>query len=175
MENSRNLSTVNSNKLRVKGIIYLLPGVHLRQLQRMLGISFHSTRHHVDSLSKSGEIVRLQDGRYARLYPTVTNEADRALFSMIRNKSSRKILRALAMDGGLTNKQVAEKTGLAKSTVSEYLQSFLEERVVRISLSEAGRVTYELRDRVKVLRLADDTERSMMLVAADRFVELWDF
>lgn len=93
----------------------------------------------------------------------------------MRNKATRTILKTLAAGEPLSNKQLTEKTGLAKSTVSEHLQDLLDERVVRVSLSAEGRVLYELRDRAKVLRLASETERTMMLVAADRFVELWDF
>lgn len=175
MEKFRKLSIINSNKLRIKGIIYLLPGIHLRQLQRILGISFHSTRYNVQSLSESGEILRRQEGRYSRLYPSLTHENELALYSVMRNKTTRTILKTLAYEEALSNKQLTEKTGLAKSTISEHIQSLLDERIVRVSLSSEGRVTYELRERDRVLRLAKEAERTMMLLAADRFVELWDF
>lgn len=175
MGNSRKLSFTNSNKLRIKGLIYLLPGIHLRQLQRMLGLSFHSTRYHVQSLSGSGEILRRQEGRYSRLYPSLTCENDLALYSIMRNKTARIILKALTSGEALSNKELTEKTGLAKSTVSEHIQSLLDDRVVRVSLSPKGRVMYEVREPAKVSRLVNDAERTIMLMATERFVELWDF
>src|SRR5439155_16838225 len=35
----------------------------------LTGMSFNSTRYHVDRLTKAGEIVRVEDGGYTRLYP----------------------------------------------------------------------------------------------------------
>lgn len=115
-----------SNRTRIRSLVFVLPGVHMRQVQRILGLSFSSVRYNVDTLKKSREIQDWSQNGRSRLFPPEVIETDRIVYSHLRIRSSRKILRALAQKDKLTNSELAEITGLAKSTLSESIHRLLD-------------------------------------------------
>jgi len=167
-----NVSYRNQTKL----IVSLSPGIHVRKLQKVLGASFSTTRYHVDHLERDGEIVRSKDGRYDRLYPAGTAEGMKAVYAVLQSKTARKVLQALA-DGNpreLTNGDLSARTRLPRSTVSECITHIASASLVRRSLTIDGRILYELQDKEEVLRLLVAFRKSIIDIAADRFIDLWD-
>jgi predicted transcriptional regulator len=169
------LSGNSVNRQRARILISLFPGIHLRELQRLLNISFNTARHHVDTLFKSGEIERQEEGGYSRLYPKGTSLGDKALFSSARSPTKRVILLTLLERAHLSNKQLSELTGLAKSTISEQVQSLLDSHIVDASFSSETRTTYSLRDPASVSRALVRNDRTFLDGAAERFIDLFDF
>jgi predicted transcriptional regulator len=160
---------------RTKILVALFPGIHLRELQRALNISFNTARHHVDALFKSGELERENEGGYSRLYPVGTSIGDKLLFASSRSPTKRLILAALVRQPNLTNKQLSEITGLAKSTISEQIQSLTHSGIACVSIFPDSRNTYSLRDPVAVSRALSGNEQRLLDSVAERFINLWDF
>ena len=153
----------------------MLPGVHLRELQRLLGLSFNSTRYHVDKLTKTGEIIRVEDGGYSRLYPAGIGQAQREIFPLVRGETDRKILLSLTANHVLSNKQLCELTRLAKSTISEHVANLMQAGVVKTRhIGEFG-VFYELEQPEQIRLLLKNQNPSLLTKASNRFIDLWDF
>lgn len=165
----------NFNRFKIRRLVSILPGIHLRALQRLLGISFNTARYHVSFLSRAGEILCEKEGGFSRLYPKGFAKGDSASYLLLGNKSSRTILSALVDGSSLTNKQISELTGLSKSTVSERLGHFVENGIVRKVLSENERLCYVLENPNLVSKLLRDAEQTILEVATDRFIDLWNF
>jgi predicted transcriptional regulator len=170
------LSTGTSYRAQAKLIVSLFPGIHVRRLQKLLGASFSTTRHHVGSLERDGEIVRAKDGRYDRLYPFGTDDGMRAVYAILQSKTSRKILQTLAdsSPGVLTNGDLSELTRIPRSTVSECIARMSKAALMKRSLTFDGRITYEIRDKDEVLRLLAAFRTNILNMAADRFIDLWE-
>jgi predicted transcriptional regulator len=168
------LSAENLNRLRAKELVSLLPGVHLRQLQRLLNASFSTTRYHVCNLERDGEVLCSREGGYSRLFPAGFDGGARGLYSVLHNKSTRHVLRTLVDRGKLTNGEISAATGLPKSTVSEHTELLCETDLVAKSVSLDG-VVYEIHDRARVGEALAVFEKNLITVAADSFVDLWDF
>jgi predicted transcriptional regulator len=156
-------------------IVSLLPGIHLRELQRLLGISFSSTRYNVDKLCNSGEITSHRDNGHLRLYPKGTRDDERQIFSILRNRTAVAILNAV-VDESLSHKQLCERTRIAKSTVSEYLSHLTEIGFIKVKLSSDLKTLYELQNDNKLLQalLSSNLIRPPGS-ATERFIDLWDF
>jgi predicted transcriptional regulator len=169
------LGIQGNNRIRVKRLVSLSPGVHLREVQRLLGISFNSTRYHVDRLTKAGEIDRVEEGGYSRLYPTGTSKVERTLFVTIRVETDRKILSSLATNITLSNKQLIDLTRLAKSTVSEHVADLVRLGIVKTRQIGKSTVVYELEQPERIRLLLMSQNQSLLKKASDRFIELWDF
>ena len=170
------MSLRNSNRAQTKLIVSLSPGIHLRKLQELLGASFTTTRYHVANLERDGEIIRSKDGRYDRLYPAGTAESMKAVYATLQNRAARKTLQALAdCHHELTNGDLSERTHLSRSTVSECITHLRSASLVRRSLKADGLVVYELQDREEVSRLLAVFEKGALKIAADAFIDLWDF
>jgi predicted transcriptional regulator len=159
-------------RVKVKLLVSLQPGLHLRELQRQMGVSFSSIRYHVDKLAKRGEIERFEDRGYSRLYPVGTDDRDKILFSLARRKSDHKILACFLMEGGLSRQRLINLTGLSKSMISEHLANLLELGIVRKRVGGEG--IFELIDSARVDDLISRYPLPLKL-ATRRFIDLWDF
>jgi predicted transcriptional regulator len=163
------------SRTKVRHLVSVVPGVHLRELQRLLGMSFNSTRYHVDKLTKTGEIVRVEDGGYSRLYPAGVSEVERVLFPLARGGTDRKILESFVAVPWVSNKQLCALTGLAKSTVSEHLADLTRLGVVKTRGTSESGVSYELEHPEQIQVLLRKQSPRLLKKASDRFIDLWDF
>lgn len=166
---------LETNKNRIVLLVSVLPGLHLRALQRLTGLSFNSIRYHVRALTKSGEIVRSDEGGYSRLYPAGISESDKTLYSILRCTTDRRILRALTRFASITHVDVCGLTGLAKSTISEHLAKLTANGIVRTIQTAAGRVEYEIVDTDRIRRLINLENGTALDKATERFIDLWNF
>ena len=161
-----------AGRVRIKLLVSLQPGLHLREIQRQIGLSFSSTRYHVDKLVKEGEVDRVEDKGYSRIYPTGISRKDRTLLTLIRRETDQKILSCLLRDNNLSQQRLAELTRLAKSTISEHMTTLLESGIVRTK-ADGGR-DFELTDRASVDKMLNGYPH-LLGKAARRFTDLWDF
>ena len=165
----------NANREKIRLLISLSPGLHLRAVQRLLGLSFSSTRYHVETLQKSGEIVRSDEGGYSRLYPNGISDSDRVLFSTVNNSTDLKILDCMIANRRISYRELCERTAFAKSTVSEHLSRLAEIGVVKADTMSQNRIEYELIDPDRIKDLIAIQVRALLKKATDRFIDLWDF
>ena len=165
----------NPNRERVKMIVSLSPGIHLRRLQKLLGTSFSTTRYHVEGLMREGDIVSSKEGRYQRLYPAGTTDSSRATYAVLQSKTARKVLGALARDQrNLRNADLCQMVGLPRSTVSECTTLLSRAGLVRRHIDTDGHASYGIQDSEKTLELLAAFERNLLDLATDRFTDLWD-
>src|SRR5205809_6028747 len=125
--------------MRLRLLISLQPGLHLRKLHRLIGMSFNSTRYHVDRLAASGEILRVEEGGYSRLYPAGTSETDKRLFALIRRPTDRQILARVVKTGKVSQQELCKSTGFAKSTISEHLTGLPKAGVLEAQRGDRNR------------------------------------
>jgi predicted transcriptional regulator len=159
--------------VRIKLLVSLQPGLHLRELQRQIGLSFSSTRYHVDKLAKKGEIDRIDDNGYSRIYPAGIDQRDKILLSLVRRETDRRILSSFLRENSLSQQRLTHLTKLAKSTVSEHLATLLKLGVVRTKAGGERRVL-ELTDPAKIDTMLNRYPH-LLSKATRRFIDLWDF
>ena len=163
----------SEGRARIKLLVSLQPGLHLRELQRQVGLSFSSTRYHVDKLAKEGEIDRVEDQGYSRIFPAGTESGDRLLLSFVRRKTDHKIISCLLREKGVSQQRLTNLTGLSKSTVSEHLATLLSLGVVSARGTEEGRI-FELTNPTRISRILNG-HPPLLKKATGRFIDLWDF
>lgn len=168
------MSIGNVNRLKTKRIVSLFPGIHLRKLQRVMNTSFNTTRYHVHNLEKAGEIVCSTEGGHTRVYPTGLDAKMREMQAAVLNRTSRKLLLTLLESGPLGNGELSDMTNLAKSTVSEHVESLRTANIVRRNVSVDGSVSYELQGREDVEAVMAAFQESLLSSTTDRFIDLWD-
>ena len=164
-----------SNRSSIVRLVGLAPGIHLREVERALGISLTTVRYHVQLLSSSGLISCVTDGTYVRLYPAGTEQEEMRLYSRLRSRTARKILATLLQSPHITNKEISNITGLAKSTVSEHIQTFVQNNIVNVSENRwvSPKLSLANPDLIrKILNRGGSMENSGVV---QRFVDLWDF
>jgi len=163
-------------------MVALSPGVHLRMLSRLAGISLNATHYHICNLEKDGEIVCWKEGGYLRAFPPwVADDRDRRIYALLHKKAARKILHALNGAGSgtaasVTNGAISDSTGLSRSSVSEYLALFRSLQIARRSTGLEGRFVFELDDSNKahVFKILRTLERNLMTKMTDNYMDLWE-
>ncbi|MGA2666265.1 MAG: winged helix-turn-helix transcriptional regulator [Nitrososphaerales archaeon] len=153
----------------------MLPGIHLRELQRLLDASFNTTRYHVYNLERDGEVVCAKEGGYFRLFPVGFDARSMGLYSVLHNGTTRQVLRALVDRGPLANGSISDATGLPRSTVSEHVEALCKTDLVDRSAVLGGGALYHVRDPTRVRDALAFFERNLLAVAADSFADLWGF
>jgi biotin operon repressor len=146
-------------------------------LQRILGTSFSTVRYHVDNLEKDGEVIRRSDRRYERLYPSGTSETMQSAYAVLQRKSARKVLQ-FAADHNAVNSTVADLArgaGLSRSAVAECINQLSEAGLLVRSRDADGTIRWEVRDMDLATQLLVGFRRSMIDVASDNLIDLWDF
>ncbi len=158
------MSGDNVNRIRVKQVVLLIPGIHLRMIQRVLGTSFSTTRYHVDSLERDGQILRSKEGHYDRLYPVGTTEEMKGVFNCLQNKSVRTVLRSL-LDIGVepTHGDISKTVDLPGSTTTECLALLARAHLVERTSAVDGRIVYRIRDREGAAQLLTALEPGVAL------------
>jgi len=171
-----NLSFRSENSAKVLHLISVMPGIHLHEIQRILGVSLSSVRYSVERLARSGRILRDRTTGYSRFYPVTISEKERVVYSLIRNRTTRKILYELTQGSGSTNKELAEKIGLAKSTVSMHVHKLLQTNVAHLVLSEKGDFRIRIEDAEYVRKLLLKSEEfSKLSTMIANYTDLWNF
>src|SRR5437667_12417464 len=110
----------SDGRMKIKLLVSLQPGLHLRELQRQILISFSSTRYHVNSLATEGEIDGVEDNGYSRTYPAGTEHRDKILLSLIRRKTDHKIPSCLLSENSLSQHGLAVGTRQSQSPISDH-------------------------------------------------------
>ena len=170
------MSIRSDNRSKISSLIHRNPGIHLRELERKLGVSFNSIRYNTEKMVLSGEIICEKGPGYSRFYPLGMSERARLVYSVSRNKTTFKILTELTTQMMLTNKELAARTGFAKSTVSEHVHFLLGVNLVKLTLSGEGNFKVELQDREFVKSVVDELNQvNLRNDVVQNFVDLWDF
>jgi len=171
------MDRANMNRVRARAAISSFPGIHLRMLQRVLGTSFSTVRYHVSNLEKEGEIVRRTDSRYERLYPCGTSEAMQSMYATLHRKTVRDLLQVVCdhHNSSPTISDLANLTSLSTSTIAECVKQLSEVGLVTRAQGADGRFRYEIQDVELVKRLLASFRRSMIDIASDNLIDLWDF
>jgi predicted transcriptional regulator len=172
----------NIGRLRTKELISLLPGVHLRKLSRLLGVSLNTAHYHVSKLEKDQEIFCSKEGEFLRAYPmSVEGEKDVRLYAVLQRRTARTILKKLievhGEGRGMTNGQLSAATRLSQSTVSEYVSMFRGLGVVRKVPLDGGRwgLVVDKGNSERITSMVSSMENNFLTVTTERYLQLWDF
>lgn len=150
------------------------PGIHLRALERNLGVSAPLVQYHVRQLAHEGFVEAREQGGYTRFYPgekakaARVTEADLPLVGLLREEVPLHVALVLLDHGPQTHGQLVEHVGVAKSTLSYHLAKMAEAGViVRVPGSPAVRLAE--RDRIYALLLTYRPTPDLL----DAFARLW--
>ena len=104
---------------------------------RVTGLKNGVVTHHTRKLEDRQKIQVKRKRGNTRFFPKHMDEYELVIFEMLRRKTTREIIMVL-LDSpkGLTFSQIIDNLGKAQSTISEYMQILLQEKVVQIRLDQ---------------------------------------
>lgn len=160
---------------RVYDAIRRYPGIHVRGLERNVGVSAALVSYHLKKLVEEGFVEAHEQGGYARYYPTSKGEsarvtgADLPLVGLLREEVPLHVALLLLDHGPLTHGELVEKLGVAKSTASYHLAKLAEMGIVE-RMPGSPKLRLAQRDRIYRLLLAYNPTPDLL----KSFADLWD-
>jgi len=134
----------NSNRENLYYFIKENPGIYLRELEKRSAFKRGSLEYHLKILELLHLVAIYKDNNKKRYFANgSTNTEDMALISLIQNKNEKLILSTIYNNENLDNKELAEKTGFAPSTLSRHLNHLKKSGLV-VGEIDGNRINYNI-------------------------------
>jgi hypothetical protein len=116
------------------------PGIHLRELHRIIGCAMGALQYHLKNLEAVGEVVSIRIGNVRHIFPPDYSLEDRILVltALSRNSTVGLILSECMKNGRTTQAEISKVLNVDKSLISYYTSSLLKADVLR-SIKVFGR------------------------------------
>ncbi len=133
------------------------PGLTIQQLSDEQHINRGTLKYHLSQLFTNNKITLMRRGKVSQLYYNKLSPMDKesVIASYMRgNDNSRSILFSIMDNPGVTNKDLSEKFGLDKSTITDYIKKFMDDDIVEFRQDGKFKRCYVKQDaRMILLRL----------------------
>jgi predicted transcriptional regulator len=150
------------------------PGHHFNALVRDLDLAPGQVQYHLRRLRKDDSVVEEQYYGQTHYYPPELDPWERGVLALVRRETARDVLFDLLEHGPDGPGAVADRVGIARSTLEWHLDHLVEQDVVRKERDDANRVTLELTNPERTVELLDTVEPSLPERLVDRFERLLD-
>jgi hypothetical protein len=109
------------------------PGIHLRELHRILGCAMGALQYHLGALETDGEVVSLRYGNSRHLFAPDFSSDERIMLltALARNPTVGSILEECAKNGQTTQAVISRTLDIDKSLISYYISSLLDADILR--------------------------------------------
>jgi predicted transcriptional regulator len=170
MEEEPNLEI--ASRRRIYEHVCSHPGIHMREIQRVLDLPMGVLGHHLAYLEEHDIISSKQDRYYKRFYPSRMGARERTLLSSLRQERPRAIVLYLMLHPGRNHSEIMEHFGLSPSTVTFYMKDLEAKGIV--SRTKAGRESlFSVEAHEDVVRTLITYRPSFLDAVVDRFLEVW--
>ncbi|MFW9788474.1 MAG: winged helix-turn-helix transcriptional regulator [Candidatus Thorarchaeota archaeon] len=118
---------------RILGEVSANPGIHLRELHRIIGCAMGALQYHLRALEEDGQVVSLRNGNVRHLFTPdySSDEKVMLLTAMARNPTVGSILSECASNGQTTQAVISRTLDVDKSLISYYISSLLDADILR--------------------------------------------
>ncbi len=165
----------------IYNLVYSQPGLHLREIQRQLGMHVNLVEYHIHQLIGSELVVSVHQGGYNRFFPAQAPGSDRQVdrltsqekrvLGMMRQPMPLRIMVYLLATGSSQHKDICDHLGCAPSTLTYHMKKMVKGQMVVQTTAGEGK-GYHLSDRRSVARLLM-LYKPAPFDQVDAFSELW--
>lgn len=151
------------------------PGIHMRELERHLGLGLGNLQYHLHYLEKRDLIIQMKDEQFVRYFVKnkEMDDDDRKVMSFLRKGACRHILMCLMEEPGMNNKDISSTVVLSPSTVSWHLNKLVATGIVKKTVN--GRESnFEVVDTENIAGLMIAYKSSFFDKLLDNFIEMWE-
>ncbi len=153
------VKTILQTKIRAEILEYIRrhPGCTIADLSKKTGINRGSVKYHLSVLVIERKIVRKKEGKLMFLFTNGgTDPEKKRMYGYIMSHPKQEMLKIIQNEPGISNKDIAERLGLDRSTVYWHLQQFLDEEMVESNWDGRNRnycLTSEVEEILKKYRI----------------------
>ncbi len=162
----------NARRQKIYAIIKKNPGMHIRELQRMLDIPLASLQYHLNYMSRRNVIVEEKSEHYTRYYSNPLDPEEKKLLSVLRHKRLRELVLIISVNKKAKYRLIVEELKIPTSTASFYLRCLVESGIV-----ERTKVGYEniytIKDEDRIAKILIAYQSSLLDTLVDKWASTW--
>ena len=158
----------NERRNKIYETINKNPGLHTRELQRIVDIPLTSLQYHLNYMARRHIIVEEKTEHFTRYYSKPLEAADKAVLSILRQKRPREIVMIILVNKKAKYHFIVQTLNLPASTVSFYIKYLLDNQIIeRTKIGYENIYTLKNEERIEKILIA---YRSSLL---DKIVDKW--
>lgn len=162
----------NENRRSIYTVIDANPGVHLRELQRILNIPLTTLEYHLSYMVRKQIVFAENEANLRKYYVKSLDEADKKVLSALRQKRLREIVIIISANKKVKFQYLGEYFKLPRSTLSFYLKTLVDQGIV--SREKIGYETlYTVNDENRVCRVATAYKSNFLDKLIDKTMTTW--
>jgi predicted transcriptional regulator len=158
----------NERRSKIYATIKKNPGLHIRGLQRILGIPLASLQYHLIYMVRRHVILEEKSGHYTRYYCNLLELEDKKVLLVLRQKRLREIVMIILVNKKAKYQFIVQTLKLPPSTISFNLKYLLDNHII-----ERTKIGYEniytLKDEDRIAKILIDYQSSFL----DTLVDKW--
>jgi predicted transcriptional regulator len=121
----------NENRRKIYSAVESNPGIHLRELQRVLGMPLTTLDYHLSYMTRKRIIFGEIDSHYKRYYAKPLDVGDKKVVSALRQKKLRDIVTIVLVNEKAKYQFLAGNLKLPRSTLSFCLKCLVENAILK--------------------------------------------
>jgi predicted transcriptional regulator len=162
----------NEKRRRIYALIEGSPGVHLRELQRILDIPLTTLEYHLSYMTRKKILFAETEGHHKRYYTKPLDPEDKKVLAALRQKRMREVVLIILANGKAKYQLLAEQLRLSHSTLSSYLK-YLVDRNILVKDKIGYENLYTVRDEDRVARVLTAYKPSFLDKLVDSALDIW--
>lgn|GEM_PF-428563 len=148
---NNDLSFELQTRKRIYDTIVSYPGLHLRELSRLLDIPLGTLRYHLSYLEKHELIIAQRDNRYKRYYSRKLSPQQKKILAKLRREIPRGIVLFLLLNPNAKHSDLLDNFDLSPSTITYYLKRLINEGIIK--RSDKPEYTYSVVDQEQIINI----------------------
>ncbi|MGA2387040.1 MAG: transcriptional regulator [Candidatus Bathyarchaeia archaeon] len=162
----------NERRSKIYFTLKKSPGLHIRELSRIMGIPVASLQHHLIYMAQRSVIIEEKTGHYTRYYCTPLDDADKKVLSVLRHKRLREIVMMIMLNKKAKYRFIVQSLELPTSSVSLYLKYLFDNGIV-----ERTKIGYEniytLKNEERIEKVLSAYQSSLLDAIVDKWTSTW--
>ena len=162
----------NENRRKIYDIIEENPGIHLRELQRVLDTPLTTLEYHLSYLVRRNIIYSENDLHFKRYYAKPLEKEDKKVIAALRQKRLREIVLLVLSKEKVKYQFLSEYLKLPNSTLSFYLKYLADNGI--LAKEKVGYETlYTVKDEDRVAKVLIAYRTSFLDKLVDKSLNTW--
>lgn len=162
----------NERRSKIYTTIKKNPGLHIRQLQRILDIPLSSLQYHLNYMARRHVVLEEKSEHFTRYYSKPLEAEDKKVLSVLRQKRMREIVVIILVSKKAKYQVIVQTLNLPASTVSFYLKQLMDENIIdRTKIGYEN--IYTLKDEDRVAKVLIAYQSSFLDKMVDKWANTW--
>ena len=162
----------NKRRGKIYATIQKNPGLHIRQLQRILGIPLASLQYHLIYMARRNVILEEKSEHYTRYYAEPLKPEDKKLLMVLRQKRLREIVMLILVSKKAKYQSIVQTLKVSPSTTSFYLKCLLNNGIIKRTKIGYENI-YTLKDEDKIAKILIAYQPSFLDKLVDKWAATW--